>query len=123
MYLLFFTICFHYLIFRGHTEPAHLLAPIGMSGRVVSGTTANRLAVHSAYLAASDSANISSVMASDELSNVGGCGDANSSDGQPMAVHRLRSEAFKGALTSLVTLPLNRLLLLGSDSGNITLIC
>ncbi|CAG9093520.1 unnamed protein product [Plutella xylostella] len=36
---------------------------------------------------------------------------------------KLRSESLKGVLSSMAVLPLNRLLLLASDSGNISLIC
>ncbi|ODM88202.1 WD repeat-containing protein 81 [Orchesella cincta] len=36
---------------------------------------------------------------------------------------RLRSDAFKGIVTSMRHLPLNQFLLVGSDSGNVTLLC
>lgn len=39
------------------------------------------------------------------------------------SVTRLRQDTLKGVLTSMAVLPLNRLLLLASDSGQISLVC
>ncbi|XP_076442450.1 WD repeat-containing protein 81-like [Babylonia areolata] len=61
--------------------------------QVLSATTANRIGVHSSV---SDHAQFSSV--------------------------KLRSDTFKGVLTSMAVLPLNRALLLGSDNGTIQLL-
>ncbi|XP_014261643.1 WD repeat-containing protein 81 isoform X1 [Cimex lectularius] len=77
---------------KGPTEPVHCLEMAG--GEVISGTTANRIGVHTSIdMAASFSST------------------------------RLRSDTFKGVLTSMAVLPLNRILLLGADSGIVTLIC
>ncbi|XP_054269421.1 WD repeat-containing protein 81-like [Macrosteles quadrilineatus] len=77
---------------KGPTEPVHCVDLYG--GQLVSGTTANRVGVHSSL---DPAATFSS--------------------------SRLRSDSFRGVLTTLQVLPLNRLLLLGADTGNITLIC
>lgn len=61
---------------------------------LISGTTANRIGVYTAV-------------------------DVNSS----FSSIRLRSDTFKGVLTALHVLPLNRLLLLGADTGAISLLC
>ncbi|KAF4521699.1 hypothetical protein B566_EDAN012997 [Ephemera danica] len=61
---------------------------------LISGTTANRIGVHTCV---GDQACFSST--------------------------RLRSDTFRGVLTAMAVLPLNRLLLLGSDAGHISLLC
>ncbi|XP_076275041.1 WD repeat domain 81 isoform X3 [Rhynchophorus ferrugineus] len=83
------TVCLH----RGATEPAHCLC-IYERTELISGTTANRVGVHT------------------EISSV----SAYSST-------KLRGDTFKGVLTSMELLPLNRLLLLGADNGQISLLC
>lgn len=62
--------------------------------QVISATTGNRIAVHSSV-------------------------DAQAS----FTSAKLRSDTFKGVLTSLAVLPLNRTLLLGADNGSIRLLC
>lgn len=76
---------------RGPTEPVHCLG--AYCSELISGTTANRIGVHTAIDSA---ASFSST--------------------------RLRSDTFRGVLTTMAVLPLNRLLLLGADSGTITLL-
>lgn len=77
---------------RGSNEPVHCLNVY--HNELISGTTANRIGVHTAI-------------------------EANAS----FSSTKLRSDAFKGLLTSMAVLPLNRLLLLGADSGNVVLLC
>ncbi|XP_065172882.1 WD repeat-containing protein 81 isoform X2 [Atheta coriaria] len=64
------------------------------NGELISGTTGNRIGVHTSI-------------------------DADAS----FSSTKLRSDAFKGALVSMAMLPLNRLLLLGADTGVINLLC
>lgn len=84
--------CIDIFLLRGPTEPVHCLS--GYGSELISGTTANRIGVHTAV-------------------------DAHAS----FSSTRLRSDTFKGVLTAMAVLPLNRLLLLGADTGNISLLC
>ncbi|XP_057667773.1 WD repeat-containing protein 81 isoform X2 [Diorhabda carinulata] len=77
---------------RGTTEPVHCLSI--HNNELISGTTGNRIGVHSSITC-----------------------DASFSN------NKLRGDSFKGLLTSMDYLPLNRLLLLGADTGNINLLC
>ncbi|XP_075153298.1 WD repeat domain 81 [Haematobia irritans] len=74
-------------------EPAHFLQTIG--SELVYATTGNRIGIYS---------------------------DLSSSHASH-SVTKLRSETFKGVLTSLAVLPLNRAFLAGNESGNISLLC
>jgi WD repeat-containing protein 81 len=79
-------------LMKGPSEPVHCLSVYNTE--LVSGTTANRIGVHTAI---GEHASFSST--------------------------RLRSDAFRGVLTAMAVLPLNRLMLLGSDAGHISLLC
>ncbi|XP_077530385.1 WD repeat domain 81 [Haemaphysalis longicornis] len=81
----------HYHL-KGATEPVTCLS-LHNTG-VVSGTTANRINVHTSI---DNKAIFTST--------------------------KLRSETFRGVIASMAVLPLNRLLLLGADNGGISLLC
>ncbi|ALC39777.1 CG6734 [Drosophila busckii] len=74
-------------------EPAHFLQTVGSS--LIYATTGNRVGVY-ADVANSHALN---------------------------TITKLRSETFRGVLTSLAVLPLNRAFLAGNESGNIALLC
>ncbi|EDV99309.1 WD repeat-containing protein 81 [Drosophila grimshawi] len=78
---------------RPPPEPAHFLQSVGSS--LVYATTGNRVGVY---------ADVANSHALD-------------------TVTKLRSETFRGVLTSLAVLPLNRAILAGNESGNIALLC
>lgn len=68
---------------------------MGLHGNeLISGTTANRIGIHTGF---TNEASFSST--------------------------KIRTDIFKGVLTTMSVLSLNKLLLLGSDNGNITLLC
>ncbi|XP_062126101.1 WD repeat-containing protein 81 [Drosophila sulfurigaster albostrigata] len=74
-------------------EPAHFLQSVGTS--LVYATTGNRVGVYA---------------------DVGNSHALNT-------ITKLRPETFRGVLTSLAVLPLNRAFLTGNESGNIALLC
>ncbi|XP_065355420.1 WD repeat-containing protein 81 [Calliphora vicina] len=78
---------------RPPAEPAHFLQTIG--SELVYATTGNRIGIYS---------DLSSSHASNNVT-------------------KLRSENFRGVLTSLAVLPLNHAFLAGNESGNISLLC
>lgn len=68
---------------------------LGLHGNeLISGTTANRIGIHTGF---TSEASFSST--------------------------KIRTDTFKGVLTTMSVLSHNQLLLLGADSGNITLLC
>merc|ERR1711874_797073 len=77
---------------RAPAEPLNSVCAHG--GEVITGSTANRISVHS-----------------------GVAKDAT------VTVSKMRSEILRGNLLQMAVLPLNRLLLLATDSGQIHLVC
>jgi len=77
---------------RAPPEPLHCVR--AHSGEVITGSTANRVTVHSE-------------VATDAVVNVS----------------KLRSDILKGNLMQLAVLPLNKMLLLATDTGHIHLVC
>ncbi|XP_050432817.1 WD repeat-containing protein 81 [Adelges cooleyi] len=68
---------------------------LGLHGNeLISGTTANRIGIHTGF---TSEASFSST--------------------------KIRADTFKGVLTTMSVLSLNKLLMLGADNGNITLLC
>jgi len=78
---------------RGCSEPVHCLA-VGAAGQLVTATTANRVGVYEAPTPAAR-----------------------------LAATKLRSDTFRGVVTALALAPLNRVVLLGSDSGVVSAFC
>ena len=78
---------------RAFPEPLHCVCPYEET-EVIMGSTANRLVIQQSV--ETDS---------------------------PSSAHKLKSDLMKGNLTQLSVLPLNKQLLLGTDSGSIHLVC
>lgn len=93
LYILFFILYIHKSFSRPPLEPAHYLQTI--DSQLIYATTGNRIGIYN---------------------------DLNSSHALH-TVSKLHTETFKGVLTSLSILPLNRAFLAGNESGNITLLC
>merc|ERR1719510_1218555 len=78
----------------GTQEPVHCVAVNQEGKQLITGSTGNRIAIRRGFTADS-----------------------------PFSSSKVKSDILKGNLTSMKLLPLNRLLLLGEDTGKIRLIC
>ncbi len=78
----------------GTQEPVTCVAYLDCSNDLVTGTTSNKVTVRHGIAA-----------------------DA------PHFSHKLRSDLIKGSLSSLRVLPMNRMMLIGTDNGGVTLLC
>ena len=78
----------------GTQEPVHCVAVNEEGQQLITGSTGNRIAIRRGFTADS-----------------------------PFSSSKVKSDILKGNLTSMRLLPLNRLLLLGEDTGKIRLIC
>ncbi|CAG0898954.1 unnamed protein product [Cyprideis torosa] len=78
---------------RTGNEPLHLVSCAWPRGPLISGSTANRISIHASVM----------------------------NPVKEPALSRLTSDSIKGLICSLAPLPLNKLVLLGSDNGSITL--
>ncbi len=78
----------------GAQEPVHCVQVYEDGGQLITGSTGNRVAVRKGFTA-----------------------DA------PVVTNKLKTDIVKGNLTAMKLMPMNRLLLLGEDTGKIRLIC
>ena len=78
----------------GTQEPVHCVTVNEEGKQLITGSTGNRIAIRRGFTADS-----------------------------PFSSSKVKSDILKGNLTSMRLLPLNRLLLLGEDTGKIRLIC
>jgi len=82
---------------KGVQEPVHCVQHVRQTGDLALATAANRIVVRRGPRSAEAAAHVQ--------------------------IHKLRSDAVKGNLTSFRVLAMNKTLLIGQDSGAISLIC